>query len=75
MAEGTWKELIQRKELRKGRNKMQYNIMDYGAIPDGVTNNQPMIQQAIDACAKTGGTVVIPAGNFLSGTIPAAIHC
>ncbi len=48
---------------------MQYNIMDYGAIPDGVTNNQPMIQQAIDACAKTGGTVVIPAGNFLSGTI------
>lgn len=48
---------------------MQYNIMDYGALPDGKTNNQKQIQAAIEDCAKTGGRVLVPAGNFLSGTI------
>lgn len=48
---------------------MIYNILDFGAVADGVTNNQPMIQRAIDACARTGGTVVVPAGRFLSGTL------
>ena len=48
---------------------MQYNIMDYGALPDGKTNNQKQIQAAIEDCAQTGGRVLVPAGNFLSGTI------
>lgn len=48
---------------------MDYNILDYGAVGNGKVNNQKMIQAAIDACAGTGGRVVVPAGNFLSGTI------
>src|SRR5689334_10506569 len=47
-----------------------YNICDYGAKGDGKTLNTKAIQAAIDACFKNqGGTVLIPAGNFLSGTL------
>ena len=48
---------------------MQYNILDYGALADGTTNNQKQIQAAIEDCAKTGGRVVVPPGRFLSGTL------
>src|SRR5687767_13452432 len=47
-----------------------YNIMDYGAKPDGISINSVAIQSAIDAAHKNGGgRVVIPAGSFLSGSI------
>lgn len=48
---------------------MVYNILDYGAVPDGVTLCTQAIQQAIDDCTQTGGQVLIPAGRFLSGTL------
>ena len=49
---------------------MQVSILEYGAIGDGKTMNTKSIQAAIDACAQNGGgQVVIPAGEFLSGTI------
>jgi polygalacturonase len=49
---------------------MQYNILDYGAISDGLTLSTQAIQAAIDDCNKNGGgRVVIPAGNFYSGSI------
>ena len=48
---------------------MQYNILDYGAAADGITNCAPAIQRAIDECSITGGVVLIPAGNFLSGSL------
>ncbi len=41
------------------------NILDYGAIPDGHTVNTKAIQAAIDA----GGTVYIPDGEFVTGTL------
>jgi parallel beta-helix repeat protein len=45
-----------------------YNILDYGAIKD--QKSTLAIQKAIDACFKAGGgTVVIPAGRFVTGTI------
>ena len=47
----------------------QYNILDYGAIADGVTNNAAAIQQAIDEASAAGGRVVIPQGKYLSGTL------
>ena len=47
----------------------RYTITDYGAVADGKTLNSKTIQAAIDACAKKGGTVVIPKGEFLSGSI------
>jgi polygalacturonase len=45
------------------------NIKDFGAIADGVTINTVFIQKAIDQTAIKGGRVVIPQGEFLSGTI------
>lgn len=47
-----------------------YNIISYGAVGDGISLNTTAIQKAIDhAHAAGGGTVVIPAGKFVSGSI------
>ena len=47
-----------------------YNIKDFGAVPDNKTINSKAIQRAIDrAAAEGGGTVFLPPGNYLSGTI------
>lgn len=48
---------------------MDYNILDFGAVEGGTCNCSPQIQAAIDACAETGGRVVVPAGRFLSGSL------
>ena len=49
---------------------MNTNILDFGAKPDGKTLCTKGIQAAIDACAASGGgRVVVPAGNYVSGTI------
>ena len=46
------------------------NVMDFGAAADGHANDAPAIQKAIQACSQAGGGVVLlPAGNYLSGTI------
>jgi alpha-L-rhamnosidase len=45
-------------------------ISEAGAVGDGKTLNTPTIQKTIDRLAeKGGGTVVVPAGTFLSGAI------
>lgn len=50
--------------------KNDYLITDYGAIADGITNNRIVIQKAIDeASANGGGKVIIPPGNFMSGSL------
>ncbi|HZR30092.1 MAG TPA: glycosyl hydrolase family 28 protein [Terriglobales bacterium] len=47
-----------------------YNIRDFGAKGDGVTLDTAAVQAAIDACNKDqGGTVLVPAGVFVIGTI------
>src|SRR5436190_12757024 len=47
-----------------------YNIRDFGAKGDGATLDTAAVQAAIDACNKDqGGTVLVPAGVFLIGTI------
>jgi len=47
-----------------------FNIQDYGAKGDGQTYNTNAIQQAIDAAHASGrGTVLVPAGDFLTGVI------
>ncbi len=49
---------------------MNYNILDYGALPDGVSDNAASIQKAVEAAHEAGGgRVIIPPGRFLSGTI------
>lgn len=45
-------------------------ISDEGAIGDGTTLNTEVIQKTIDRCSrKGGGTVLVPAGVFLTGTL------
>ncbi len=47
-----------------------YDVRDFGAKPDGQTLCTQAIQAAIDKCsAAGGGTVYLPPGTFLSGTI------
>jgi hypothetical protein len=47
-----------------------YNVVDYGAKGNGLTNNTKAINAAIEAAAKNGGgTVFFPAGEYLSFTI------
>lgn len=48
----------------------RYNIAELGAIGDGKTLNTKAIQAVIDKCSQNGGgTVVIPQGVFLSGSL------
>ncbi len=46
-----------------------FDIVKYGAVGDGVTMNTAAIQAAMDDAAKVHGTVLIPEGVFLSGTL------
>ncbi|MBE6930275.1 MAG: hypothetical protein E7463_08350 [Ruminococcaceae bacterium] len=49
---------------------MTYDITTFGAVADGKTVCTKFIQQAIDTCAANGGgTVLVPAGNYITGTI------
>ncbi len=53
----------------KSAGTRTYNIRDYGAKGDGTTLDTAALQSAIDAChADQGGTVLVPAGDFLIGT-------
>ncbi len=47
-----------------------YNVRNYGATGDGKTLDSPAINKAIEtAAAAGGGTVYLPAGTYLSGSI------
>ncbi len=48
---------------------MDFNVLDYYAIPDGVTKCTDAIQAAIDRCSENGGRVIFPPGKYLSGTL------
>jgi len=50
--------------------KTSFNVRDYGAVGDGQNLDSPAIDKAIDAAAEAGGgTVLVPAGTYLSGSI------
>jgi rhamnogalacturonyl hydrolase YesR/polygalacturonase len=50
--------------------KDSFNIRKFGAIADGLTLNTKAINDAITACNKKGGgVVVVPEGLFLTGPI------
>ena len=47
-----------------------FDITQFGAVGDGVTDCTPAFRAAIAACAQAGGgRVVVPTGVFLSGAI------
>jgi len=46
------------------------NVRDFGATGDGATKDTAALQQTIDRCAVLGGgQVLVPAGNYLTGSI------
>lgn len=48
----------------------EYNITSFGAVGNGKKMNTESIQKAIDKCYENGGgSVIIPAGDFLTGSI------
>jgi polygalacturonase len=47
-----------------------FNVRNFGAAGDGTNLDSPAINRAIDAAAVSGGgTVLVPAGTYLSGSI------
>ncbi len=47
-----------------------YNVRDFGAVGDGTTKDTAAFQKALDACAVNGGgDVMVPAGNYLIGSV------
>lgn len=46
-----------------------FNVRQFGAKGDGQTKDTKAIQAAIDAAGVAGGTVYLPAGKYLSGTL------
>jgi len=47
-----------------------FNVLGFGAIPDGKALTTESIQRAIDECTATGGgTVMVPPGTYLTNTI------
>ncbi len=52
-----------------------FNVRDYGAAGGGTQLDTAAINRAVDACAKAGGgTVCLPPGRYLSGTITLRSH-
>ena len=47
----------------------QFSAAAFGAKGDGATVDTAAIQRAIDAAAKTGGTVTFPQGVYLTGAL------
>jgi polygalacturonase len=52
-----------------------YDIREHGAKGDGTTLDTAAVQAAIDLCATDGGgTVLVPAGDFVVGTLELKSH-
>jgi polygalacturonase len=52
------------------KNPAQFNVRDFGAIGDGTNKDTVAFQKALDACAISGGgEVIVPAGNYLIGSV------
>jgi polygalacturonase len=50
--------------------KTVFNVRSFGAVGDGKTLDSPAINKAIQAAAQAGGgTVLVPAGTYMSGSI------
>jgi hypothetical protein len=50
-------------------NQRSLNVVEFGAVGDGCTDNTAALQAAIEAAAETQATLYVPAGVFLTGTL------
>jgi len=48
---------------------MKYNVKDFGAVGDGKNKDTCALNKAIAAAAKQHGTVIVPPGKYLCGSI------
>lgn len=47
-----------------------FNPLDFGAVPDGKTNNTAAFKKTMAAVAQAGGgTIWVPAGKYLTGSV------
>ena len=52
-----------------------FNVRAFGAIGNGTTKDTAAFQKALDTCAAAGGgDVLVPAGNYLLGSIELKSH-
>ena len=52
-----------------------FSVLDFGAVADGRTVCRAAFQAAVDECAAAGGgTVLVPAGTYLLGTVEMRSH-
>ncbi len=53
-----------------------YNVLDYGAMGDGVTDDRAAIQAALDACHLAGGGIVdlLPGVYLLNSTVTTSLN-
>jgi polygalacturonase len=64
-----------RKAAAPALSPMQFDVRAYGATGDGKTVDSPAINKAIEAAAAAGGgTVIFPAGNYVSFSIRLKSH-
>lgn len=52
----------------------QFNVRNFGAVGDGTNLDTVAFQKAFDACAAKGGTVIVPAGHYLIGSVVVGGH-
>lgn len=57
------------------RHNARFDVRAFGATGNGTSKDTIAIQKALDACQTAGGgTVVVPAGNYLIGSIVLGPH-
>lgn len=47
----------------------EFNVMDFGAVPDGVTDCTEAFRAALDEAAKCRGAVIVPSGDYVTGQL------
>jgi polygalacturonase len=56
-------------------SRSSLNVRSFGAVADGKTKDTAAFQKALDDCATAGGgKVIVPAGNYLIGSIELKSH-
>lgn len=61
--------------ISQNRPSHIFNILDYGAVGDGVTLDSEAINRCVRDCSEAGGgQVLVPPGRYLSGTVHLRSH-